>query len=91
MVVHVWKCSARSPPLKEHEAVVSNVLEISTITGHELEFDGEVKLVLSHSAPGLRGYELVIKKLIDQESNEWEEVDGTEDLRCWQGFQTFFL
>ena len=91
IVVHRWKCSVRSPPLQEHEAVVSNVLEILTITGHELEFDAEAKLVLSHSAPGLQGYELVIKKLIDQESNEWEEVDGTEDLRCWQGFQTFAL
>ena len=91
IVVHRWKCSARSPPLQEHEAVVSNVLEISTITGHELEFDAEAKLVLSHSAPCLQGYELVIKKLIDQESNEWEEVDGTEDLRCLQGFQTFAL
>ena len=86
MVVHWWKCSARSPPLKEHESVVSNVLEISTITGDQLEFDPEAKLVLSHSAPGLQGYELVIKKLINQESNEWEEVDGTEDLRCLQGF-----
>ena len=85
-VIRRWKCSARSPPLKEHESVVSNVLEISTITGDELEFNAEAKLVLSHSAPGLQGYELVIKRLIDWESNEWEEVDGTEDLRCWQGF-----
>ena len=91
IVVYRWKCSARSPPLKEHESVVSNVLEISTITGHELEFDAKAKLVLSHSASGVRGYELVIKKLIDQESNKWEEVGGTEDWRCWQGFQTFAL
>ena len=86
IVVRRWKCSARSPQPQEHEAVVSNVLEISTITGDELEFNAEVNLVLSHSAPGLQGYELVIKRLIDWESNEWEEVDGTEDLRCWQGF-----
>ena len=86
IVVHRWKCSARSPPLLEHESVVSNVLEVSTITCDELEFTAEAKLVLSHSAPGLQGYELVIKRLIDCESNEWEEVDGTEDLRCWQGF-----
>ena len=86
IVVRRWRCSARSPPLQEHESVVSNVLEISTITGDELEFDAEAKLVLSHSAPGLQGYELVIKKLINQESNDWEEVDGTEDLRCLQGF-----
>ena len=86
IVVRRWKCSARSPPLQEHETVVSTVLEISTITGDELEFNAEVKLVLSHSAPGLQGYELVIKRLTDLESNEWEEVDGTEDLRCLQGF-----
>ena len=86
IVVRRWKCSARSPPLQEHESVVSTVLEISTITGDELEFNAEVKLVLSHSAPCLQGYELVIKRLIDRESNEWEEVDGTEDLRCLQGF-----
>ena len=86
IVVRRWKCGARSPPLQEHESVVSNVLEISTITSDELEFNPEAKLVLSHSAPGLQGYELVIKRLIDWESNDWEEVDGTEDLRCWQGF-----
>ena len=91
IVVHQWKRSARSPPLQEHESVVSNVLEISTITGDELEFNADVNLVLSHSAPGLQGYELVIKRLINWESNEWEEVDGTEDLRCWQGLQTFAL
>ena len=86
IVVRRWKCTARSPPLQEHESVVSNVLEISTITGDELEFNAEAKLVLSHSTPGLQGYELVIKRLNDWESNEWEEVDGTEDLRCLQGF-----
>ena len=85
-MAHRWKCSARSPPLQEHESVVSNVIEISTKTGDELKFDAKAKLVLSHGAPDLQGYELVIKKLIDWESNEWEEVDGTEDLRCWQGF-----
>ena len=88
IVVHRWKCSARSPPLQEHEAVVSNVLEISTITGDELEFNAEAKLVLSHSAPGLQGYELVIKRMIDWESNEWEEVDGTEALQCLKGLET---
>ena len=89
IVIHRWKCSARSPPLQEQEAVVSNVLEISTITGDELEFNAEVNLVLSHSALGLQGYELVIKRLIDWKSNEWEEVDGTEDLRCSEGLHTF--
>ena len=86
IVVRRWRYSARSPPLQEHESVVSNVLEISTITGDELEFNADVNLVLSHSAPGLQGYELVIKRLINWESNEWEEMDRTEDLRCWEGF-----
>ena len=85
IVVHKWKCSACSPPLQEHEAIVSNVIEISTINGQSLEFNAEVKLFLSHSAPDLHGYEIVIKRQIDQESNEWEDVDGTEDLRSLQG------
>ena len=89
IVAHRWKFSARSPPpLQEHESVVSNVIEISTTSGDELKFDAKVKLVLSHSAPDLRGYELVIKKLIDWESNEWEEVDGTKALQCLKGLET---
>ena len=88
IVAHRWKCSVRSPPLQEHESVVSNVIEISTTTGNELKFDAEVKLVLSHSAPDLQGYELVIKKLIDWKSNEWEEVDGTKALQCLKGLET---
>ena len=91
IVVHKWKHSACSPPLQEHEAIVSNVIEISTITGEALEFNAEVKLFLSHSAPDLQGYELVIKKQIDKESNEWEDVDGTEDLKCLQGLKIAFL
>ena len=88
IVAHRWKCSARSPPLQEHESVVSNVIEISTKTGDELKFDAKAKLVLSHNAPDLQGYELVIKKLIDWKSNEWEEVDGTKALQCLKGLET---
>ena len=90
IVVHRWKCSACSPPLQEHEAVVSSVIEISTNNNQALEFNFEVKLVLSHSAPDLQGYELVIKRLHDKESNEWEEVDGSEDIRRLSGRITFF-
>ncbi|XP_068737141.1 uncharacterized protein [Montipora capricornis] len=83
ITVHRWKCNALSPPLGEHEAVVSNVIEISTNKdAGAFEFNNEVKLALSHSAPDLKGYELVIKRLIDAETNEWEEVDGSEDFRC---------
>ena len=86
ITVHRWKCNALSPPLGEHEAVVSNVIEISTNTdAGAFEFNNEVKLALSHSAPDLKGYELVIKRLIDAETNEWEEVDGSEDFRCLSG------
>ena len=88
IVAHRWKCSARSPPLQEHESVVSNVIEISTKTGDELKFDAKAKLVLSHGAPDLQGYELVIKKLIDWKSNEWEEVDRTKALQCLKGLET---
>ena len=91
IVVYKWKCSACSPPLQGHDAIVSNVIEIATNTGQALEFNAEVKLFLCHSAPDLLGYELVIKKQINQESNEWEDVDGTRDLRCHQGLKMLFF
>ncbi|XP_044170022.1 uncharacterized protein LOC122954060 [Acropora millepora] len=82
IMVHRWKYGACLPTIGEHEAVVSNVIEISANKEVEaLEFEDEVKLALSHSASDLEGYELVIKKLSDAESNEWEEVDGCENIR----------
>ncbi|XP_015775027.1 PREDICTED: uncharacterized protein LOC107353218 [Acropora digitifera] len=82
LMVHRWKYGARLPTLGEHEAVVSNVIEISAKEEVEaLEFEDEVKLALSHSASDLEGYELVIKKLLDAESNEWKEVEGCESIR----------
>ena len=87
IVVHRWKYSVRSPPLQEHEAITSNVIELSSLNGQELNFNTNVKLSLSHSATDLQGYELVIKKLIDKETNNWEDVDGTKDIRCRQDFE----
>ncbi|XP_078383042.1 uncharacterized protein LOC144665649 isoform X2 [Oculina patagonica] len=81
IMVHKWKSRACSPQLQEHEAVVSNVIEISTGSDEALEFNADVKLVLSHSAPNLHGYELVVFKLADKEENEWQEVDGIENFR----------
>ena len=78
--VHRWKSTACSPQLQEHEAVVSNVIEISTSSDEALEFKGEVKLTLSHSAADLHGYELLVLKLTNKETNEWEDVGGTEDF-----------
>ena len=83
--VHKWKSTACSPQLQEHEAVVSNVIEISTSSGEALEFKAEVKLVLSHSAADLHGYELVIFKLTNKERNEWEDVGGTKDFWSLSG------
>ena len=85
IVIHRWKNSVRSPPLQEHEAITSNVIELSAMDGQGLKFNTKVKLSLSHSATELRGYELVIKKLVDKEMNKWEEVDGTGDVRCLEG------
>ena len=84
IVVHRWEYSVLSPPLQEHEAITSNVIELSSINGQELKFNTKVKLSLSHSATDLWGYELVIKKLIDKKANKWEDLDGTRDMRCAQ-------
>ena len=85
IVVYRWKSSVCSPPLQEHEAIVSNVIELSSHDGQRLQFNTMVTLSLSHSAPELRGYEVVIKRQINKETNEWEDVSGTKDLRCRQG------
>ena len=87
IVVHRWKYSVCSPLLREHEAITSNVIELSSLNAQELKFNTKVKLSLSHSATDLQGYELVMKKLIDKETNYWEDVDGTRDIRCRQGFE----
>ena len=87
IVVHRWKYSVRSPPLQEHETITSNVIELYSLNGQELKFNTKVKLSLSHCATDLQGYELVMKKLIDKETNYWEDVDGTRDIRCRQGFE----
>ena len=90
IVVRRWKYSVCSPPLQEHEAITSNVIELSPMDGQGLKFNTKVKLSLSHSTTELRGYELVIKKLIDKETNIWEEVEGTIDIRCCQGIGSPF-
>ena len=87
IVVYRWKSSVCSPPLQEHEAIVSNVIELSSHDGQRLQFNTMVTLSLSHSAPDLRGYEVVIKRQINKETNEWEDVSGTKNLRCRQGIE----
>ena len=75
----------------EHEAITSNVIELSSLDSQSLKFNTKVKLSLSHSATNLRGYELVIKKLTDKETNNWEEVDGTRDVRGCEGINVPFI
>ena len=85
IMVQRWKNSFCSPPLQEHEAITSNVIELSSMDSQDVKFNTKVKLSLSHSATNLRGYELVIKKLTDKETNKWEDLDGTKDIRSLEG------
>ncbi|XP_015757813.1 PREDICTED: uncharacterized protein LOC107337210 [Acropora digitifera] len=88
IMVYRWKHGARLqlPHLMEPEAIVGNVIEISAATeGGALEFNGEVKLVLSHCAADLEGYERVMKRLVDTEKSVWEEIPRCEDIRNFSG------
>ena len=89
IVVYRWKRGARSPPLQDHEEVVSSVIEIATNGGQALKFNNSVQVFLCHSAPDLAGYEIVIKKLVDTKNNVWEDVDVTKDLQNQSG--AFYL
>ena len=75
------------PPLQEHEAITSNVIELFCMNGQELKFNTRVKLSLSYSVTDLRGYQVVIKELIDKETNNWKDVNGIRDIRCCQDFE----
>ena len=91
ILVYRWKSNVCSPPLQEHEAIVSNIIELSSHDGQRLQFNDMVTLSLSHSAPDLRGYEVVIKRQINKKTNEWEDVSGTKNLRCRQGMEIFSM
>lgn len=80
-----WKSSLCSPPLHPNEAIVSNVLELSADTPESLRFNKEVTLGISHSALDLKGYEVVVKTLINRERNEWEDVEQTVDYKSLSG------
>ena len=90
IMVYKWKYGACLPQLTENEAVVSNVIEISAVSEvGGLKFNSEVKVVLSHSAAGLEGYEVVLKRLTDKETNEWEETAGCDDIRQVSGIDFY--
>ena len=85
ITVHRWKPTVLSPPLQEHEALVSNVIEISSNSHEAFKFEAEVKMSFTHSSPGLHGYELVLYKRIDNETGTWEEVTDVEDFKTISG------
>ena len=74
----LWNPRTLSPPLCSNEALVSNVVELSHDGPPELEFNGDaqgsVTVALMHSASNFRGYEVVIKQLVDSENNEWIDL-----------------
>ena len=74
----LWNPRILSPPLGSNEALVSNVVELSHDGPPELEFNGDaqgsVTVALMHSASNFRGYEVVIKQLVDSENNEWIDL-----------------
>ena len=85
LTLYRWKSSACSPLLQENEAIVSDVVELSPGISERLTFNREVTLAISHSASDLKGYEVVVKTLIDKDSNEWVDVDKTVDFRSLSG------
>lgn len=90
MALYRWKITACSPPLQENEAIVSDVVELSAGIYERLAFNREVTLAISHSASDLKGYEVVLKKLIDKETNEWVDVDKTIDFRSLSGIKFLY-
>lgn len=60
--------------------MVSNVIELSCDdrplgSQFNKDVDKKVAVMLSHSAINLAGYELVIKELVDRDSNEWKDLE----------------
>ena len=79
------KPTIHSSPLKKDEALVSNVIELfcddpaaSNFTG---DFEEKVSVALSHSATSLKGYEVVMRELVDSDNNEWKDLEKTN---IWQ-------
>ena len=83
----------RCPPISSDELLVSNVIELSHDGPPDLELSGDdegnVTVALLHSASDLKGYEVVIKQLVDLHDNEWK------DLETWHasgaGYMSFMM
>ena len=74
----LWNPRTFSPPLGSNELLVSNVIQLSHDGLPDLEFSGDpqgsVTVALMHSASNFKGYEVVIKQLVDPENNEWIDL-----------------
>ena len=74
----LWNQQILSPPLGRNEALVSSVMELAcgNLPGTEerYEFNVKVKVALSHSASDIKGYELVIKELTNEKTNDWRDL-----------------
>ena len=75
----LWNLQILSPPLGRNEALVSSVMELAcgSLPGTEkrYKFNRKVNLALSHSASDIKGYELVIKELIREKTNDWRDLE----------------
>ncbi|PFX14538.1 hypothetical protein AWC38_SpisGene21295 [Stylophora pistillata] len=74
------------PPLNKDERLVSSVIELTCDEQPDIHFTGqskgEVVVALSHSAPKLEGYEVLIGELISSDSSyEWKDLETTN---IWQ-------
>ena len=79
----------RCPPISSDELLVSNVIELSHDGPPDLELSGDeegnVTVALLHSATDLKGYEVVIKQLVDPYDNVWK------DLETWHASGTGYM
>ncbi|XP_027046688.1 uncharacterized protein LOC113674409 [Pocillopora damicornis] len=75
----VWPPKLCSPPISSDELLVSNVIELSHDGPPDLELrgddEGNVTVALLHSASDLKGYEVVIKQLVDPYDNVWKDLE----------------
>jgi len=87
LTVRRWNPRFRSPPQFDHEAVVSDVIELSLESPGALHFDKTVTLVIPHCASDLKGYEVVVKFF--SSGDEWKDVE-TANWQTKSGEKTMF-
>ncbi|XP_022809156.1 uncharacterized protein LOC111346126 isoform X2 [Stylophora pistillata] len=72
----VWPPTSCCPPIGSDELLVSNVVELSHDGPPDIEFSGgSITVSLMHSASDLKGYEVVIKQLMDPNGDEWKDLE----------------